>query len=257
MEPDASPRHPRPAAVVPFYHPDEMAGLRLESGQPLTERPVVQFGRHLVQQGYVVACPEAFPFNAVPEPEPNTGFAWWAAAAARLAADQPTWTGIGKLAHDTSRAVDLLLAQPDIDPGRVVAMGHSLGGKMAFYAGALDHRIAAVIGSDFGIGWDYTNWDAPWYLGERLRQPGFALAHHQLLALLAPRAFFLIVGDTDRAASWQYLQAAQQVYALYDRAEAVGLFAHGTGHAPTEESLRLAYGWLAEQFGIAPTEWSL
>ncbi len=248
MEPRQPALQPRPGAVVPFYHPDAMAGLDLSTGEPLTERPVTQFGRHLVEQGYVVVCPEAFPFNTVPEPAENAGFAWWQAAADHLRATQPQWAGIAKLAWDTSRAVDLLLAQPDVDASRIVAMGHSLGGKMAFYTAAFDERIAAIIGSDFGLGWSFTNWDAPWYLGERIAQPGFDLAHHQLLALLAPRAFLLLGGEADRPASWQYLQAAALVYRLHGRELALGFHHHGAGHAPTEESLRLAYAWLAEQF---------
>ncbi len=75
MEPLDPPIHPRPAAVVPYYHPDLMAGFDLQSREPITERPNVHFGRHLVQQGYVVACMEAFPYNTVPEPAEDVGFA--------------------------------------------------------------------------------------------------------------------------------------------------------------------------------------
>jgi hypothetical protein len=257
MEPEVPARIPRPVAVVPFYHPDAMAGLDLTTGQPLRERPVVQFGRHLVQQGYVVACPEAFPFNTVPEPESNVGFAWWDAAARELLAENPRWTGIAKLAADTSRALDLLLDLPQTDPERVLVMGHSLGGKTAFYAAAMDPRFKAMIGSDFGIGFSFTNWDAPWYLGTQIRQPHFTLGHHQLLALLAPRAFLLLGGEADRPASWQYLEEARQVYALYGREEDLGFLYHGAGHAPTEDALRQGYRWLAEQLELPERAWEL
>ena len=110
--------------------------------------------------------------------------------------------------------------------------------------------IKAIISSDFGIGWDFTNWDAPWYLGEQIHKPDFPLAHHQLLALHAPRSFLVIAGQADRPASWQYIQAAQEVHGLYGKKDAAGCFDHGTGHQPTEESIRLAYQWLAEQFDL-------
>ncbi|HOM81099.1 MAG TPA: prolyl oligopeptidase family serine peptidase [Armatimonadota bacterium] len=257
MEPARATRSPRPGAVVPFYHPDAMAGYDLEKGEPIRERPVVQFGRHLVQQGYVVVCSEAFPFNTVPHPGTEAGFAWWHAGAKKLLQDNPQWTGMGKLAWDASRALDFLLEQPDVDPERILMIGHSLGGKIAFYAGVLDERVRAVIGSDFGIGWSFTNWDAPWYLGEQIHHPEFPLAHHQLLALLAPRSFLLIGGEADRVESWQYLKAAQEVYRLYGREDAVGHFYHGTGHSPTPESLEIAYRWLAEQFGLPEEAWTL
>ncbi len=250
MEPLDPPIHPRPAAVVPFYHPELMAGFDLHTREPITERPNVHFGRHLVRQGYVVACMEAFPYNTVPEPAEDVGFAWWEAGTERLLTDNPRWTGIGKLVWDTSRAVDLLLAQPDTDPNRVLAIGHSLGGKMAFYTAAFDARITATISSDFGIGWSFTNWDAPWYFGEQIHASGFTLGGHHALALIAPRSFLLIAGEADRPESWQYLQQARQVYRLFGREDALGCFMHMTGHQPTEESIRAAYRWLAEQFDL-------
>ncbi|MFC1525741.1 dienelactone hydrolase family protein [Candidatus Latescibacterota bacterium] len=257
MEPRAVRLSPRPAAIIPYYHPDLMAGYNLARHEPTPERPNVHFGRHLVQQGFVVACTEAFPYNTVSEPESDEGFAWWQAAADKLLADHPGWTGIGKLTWDTRCATDLLLSQPDVDLGRTVVMGHSLGGKMAFYAGCLDERLKAIIASDFGIGWDFTNWADPWYHGSRIQAEGFDLAHHQLLALHAPRSFLLIAGEADRPESWQYLQAAQQVYALHGREEAVGCFYHGTGHQPTDESIDAAYRWLAEQFGLDEQPWKV
>ena len=257
MEPKEPRLSPRPGAVVPFYHPDLMAGFDLETRQPRQERLNVHFGRHLVQQGYVVVCTEAFPYNTVPEPESDVGFAWWQAAADKLLADNPEWTGIGKLVWDTSRATDLLLDQPDMDPDRVVVMGHSLGGKMAFYTGAFDERIKAVIPSDFGMGWDFTNWDADWYFGGQIHQEGFGLAGHQALALHAPGSFLLIGGQADRPESWQYILEAQKVYRLHGEPHRAGFFHHGTGHQPTVESIHLAYHWLAEQFGLPEQEWEM
>ena len=241
----------RPGAVVPFYHPDVMAGFDLETREARTERPNVQFGRHLVEQGYAVVCTEAFPYNTVPEPESSAGFAWWQAGAEKVLSDNPNWTGIGKLIWDTSRAVDLLLEQPDVDAERIVCIGHSLGGKMAFYTAAFDDRIKAAISSDFGIGWSFTNWDAPWYFGKQIHDDGFTLNGHHALALIAPRSFLVIAGNADRPESWQHINEAKPVYRLYGKEDAVGCFLHMTGHQPTEESIVAAYQWLAEQFGLA------
>jgi len=249
---------PHPGMVIPFYNPDRMIGINIETQEPLVnESPLIHFGRHLVDQGYTVVCTEAFPYNTVLEPKENVGFAWWQTGAEKLLQDNPHWTGIAKLAHDTSRALDLLLEQPHIDPNRVGVMGHSLGGKMAFYSGCLDERFQAIVGSDFGMGWSFTNWSAPWYLGEQINQADFTLAHHHLLALFAPKPFLLFGGEADRPATWQYLEEARKVYALYNKPENIGFFDHATGHRPTEESLHIAYGWLAEQFKITPHNWSL
>ncbi len=257
LEPKEPAGSPPPAALVPFYQPDTMVGFDFNAWQPLTERPVVQFGRQLAEQGYVVACCQAFPYHEAPADLTGKGLDAWRVAAEHLLAEYPRWTGMGKLTSDARLALDLLFAEAEVDRRRVVVAGHSLGGKIAFYTGALDDRIKAVVASDFGIGWGFTNWSDIWYHGPKVSEPDFPRAHHELLALLAPRAFLLVAGDVDGARSWPYLTAARPVYELHGRTTACGLFDHGTGHTPTEESLRAAWSWLAEQFDLPPRDWSL
>lgn len=256
LRPKTMVRQPCPAAVVPFYNPADMAGYDPVSLQP-KERPLIHFGRHLVQQGYTVLCTQAFPYNTVPEPKSTETFEWWREAAGKVLNDNPRWTGMGKLVWDMRIGTDFLLQQPGIDADRIVCMGHSLGGKIAFYSGALDERIKAVIASDFGIGFPFSNWEDPWYLGTKVLDAERDIGHHALLALIAPRPFLLIAGQYDKRESRQYLKEAAKVYALYGREHAVGMFDHATGHTPNEESLRIAYEWLAEQFNLPVLPWVL
>ena len=60
----------------------------------------------------------------------------------------------------------------------------------------------------------------------------------------------------DGPASWQYLNAVRPIYELHGRSDALCCYDHGTGHQPTEESIRLAYRWLAEQFSLPFSSWS-
>lgn len=267
LEPAKRLGEPAPCAVIPFYHPEKVCGVKmLDGGGALEwEDPAVVrgeevrlFGAHLARMGFVVACVEAFPFNTIPKPPEaeQRAFAWWEQAAARLLSDHPDWTGMGKLVHDTSRAVDLLLAQPGVDPSRVLIMGHSLGGKMAFYTGALDERIACTVGSDFGLPWQSTNWQAEWYLGRRVPADSSAMANHELLALLAPRPFFLIAGQTDDRVSWQHIEAARRVYDLFGCGHRIGGIDHASGHSPTVAALEVTYRRILEAFDIGyPRAW--
>jgi predicted esterase len=255
LEPTGGSGEQAPGAIVPFYTPKWAAGYDLAANSPVTERLHLQFGYHLVQQGYKVACVEAFPYNTVEGAENYAGMEAWEEAARRLLAKNPDWTGAGRLVSDTVRAVDFLLAQDGVDSERIVAIGHSLGGKMAFMAAAYDERIKAAICSDFGIGWNFTNWNAPWYYGGKISTPGFLLGNHHLLGLIAPRPFLLIGGEADRPESRQFLWEASKVYDLLGHTDRVGFIHHAAGHDPTPDSIKDAYGWLAEQFRLPAHPW--
>ncbi|HNS33327.1 MAG TPA: alpha/beta hydrolase family protein [bacterium] len=245
MEPRTSSPSPRPAAIVPYYHPDLMAGCNIKNRRPITERKNVQFGLHLVQQGYIAACTEAFPYGTVTD---TSNKKFFNSEIKKFFEENPHWTGIGKRIWDTRLALDLLMDRSNLDKNRILAIGHSLGGKIAFCAGCLDERIKAVIGSDFGMGWSFTNWDADWHFGKQINGKNFTAGLHHLLALHAPNSFLLIGGMADRPESWQYINEAKKIYRLYGKEDAVGFFHHASGHQPTEESVATAYRWLAEQF---------
>ncbi len=253
-------RDKRPAVVTPFYSPDGMCGYDLATGAPLPrEKETTFFALHLVRLGYVVAACDAYPFHLVSCPEGCGGrqdFLWWRAAAAELRRRFPRWTGTGKLAADTRLAVEFLTRQSVVDADRIGVMGHSLGGKMAFYAGCLDERVKAVVGSDFGIGWDQTNWSDPWYWGaekvEELRRQG--LEHWQLPAARCPLPFFLIAGEFDNKESWRLLAPARERYAAAGAEENLGFFNHASGHRPTAESLLAAYRFLGRHLEMTQPE---
>ena len=242
--------------VVPFYDPDRMCGYDLKTKAKLgPERNTAFFGLHLVQQGYVVAAVEAYPFNILTPAEQAAskgGMGVWRDAAAKLARQESRWTGMGKLAHDTRLAADALRGHEGVDPTRIAVMGHSLGGKMAFYAGCLDPRFKAVVASDFGIAWDSTNWGDAWYFGSKLKaMRADGLSHEQLLASAAPTSFFLIAGQYDsQASSGPILDAARKVHLLYGKDDSIEMFDHHTGHQPTWPSLKAAYVWLARRMDM-------
>jgi hypothetical protein len=152
---------------------------------------------------------------------------------------------MAKMLFDATRAVDLLASQPDVASDRIGAIGHSLGAKEVLYLAAFDERIRAAVSSEGGIGLTYSNWDAPWYLGEPIRRPGFSLDHGQVLALCAPRAFLLIGGDSaDGDRSWPYIAEALPLWKLTSAPEAIGLFNHRQGHKFPPIAQSHAYEWL-------------
>jgi len=209
-----------PGAVV--FHSTTPESIRQPAG--LADGAEKHFGLALARRGFVAICPRNFLW-------PDTTRMAAQDETRRLRERHPQARGIAKMLFDGQVAVDILAARSDVDRKRIGCIGHSLGAKEALYLGAFDPRITAVVSSEGGIGLTMSNWDAEWYLGEILRQPGFAREHHELLALAAPRPFLLVGGDSaDGAASWPWIAAALPVYRLYG-APRLGLLNHRRGHA--------------------------
>jgi hypothetical protein len=180
---------------------------------------------HLARRGYVTIAPRCFVWQYARPGRLGASVDW-------LHGRHPNVTGMAKMLYDGSRAVDLLTAQPDVDPRRIGTIGHSLGGKEALYLAAFDPRVRATVASELGIGIAFSNWEAPWYLGEAVTKKGFGLDHGQVLAQCAPRAFLLIAGKAaDGDQSWPYIAEAMPLWKLTGNADGVGLFNHRQGHA--------------------------
>jgi pimeloyl-ACP methyl ester carboxylesterase len=158
-----------------------------------------------------------------------------------------------KMLYDAMRGVDVLESLPYVDAGRIGAVGHSLGAKEALYLAAFDERIKAAVASEGGIGLSFTNWDAPWYLGNGIHDPKFARNHHELLALIAPRPFLILAGEkgpgaADGDRTWPYLVAAHEVSRLHPGPVRLGMYNHRGGHdIPPKAFSRLAE-WLEMYF---------
>ena len=233
LRPDR-PGRQRPAAVV--LHSTAEWTIRQPAG--LQGPADLHIGLHLARRGYVTFSPRCFLWDYRQGRRPESAVDW-------LHQRNPDVTGMAKMLFDATRAVDLLAAQPDVDPRRIGAIGHSLGAKEVLYLAAFDERIRTAVSSEGGIGMTYSNWDAPWYLGTAIRRPEFGLDHGQVLALGAPRAFLLIGGDSaDGDRSWPYIAEALPLWRLTGAPEAIGLFNHRQGHAFPPIAQTRAYEWL-------------
>lgn len=201
-------------------------------------------GLQLVRRGYVVWCPR----NYI-----NTPGADWAGNARAVLAAHPGWTGMTRMVWDAIRAADFLESLPQVDARRIGCLGHSLGGKEVLYAMAFDARYRVGVSSEGGLGLQFSNWDAIWYLGPQIRAPDFPLEHHQLLALVAPRPFLLLAGEaSDNDRSWAFLEAVLPVYRLERAPQNVGWLNHRAGHAYTPAARAVAEQFLDQHLAHQP-----
>jgi len=236
-----------PAPGVVALHSTVDFTIRQPAG--LEGQPEDFFGLKLAQRGAVAFCPRCFLWQ---------GEGSYDERVADFARRHPGSLGMAKMLYDAQRGLDVLESLPEVDPARLGAVGHSLGAKEALYLAAFDERVQATVSSEGGIGTKFSNWNAPWYLGagiDGLDDEGgenegdgslrFDREHHELLALIAPRPFLLLGGDSaDGARSWPFIAAALPVYELFGRPARLGLFNHRAGHSVPPEAEARIYEWL-------------
>jgi dienelactone hydrolase len=229
-----APAAPKPWPGVLVLHSTVAYHMRQPAG---LEGPAdVHIGLHLARRGYAAICPRNYLYG-------YRG-ATMQAAVARLRERWPRWSGMAKMLWDTQRALDVLAAWPGVHAKRLGVIGHSLGAKQTLYAAAFDERVRAAVFSEGGIGIRMCNWNAPWYLGEQVDQPGFTRDHQELLRLVAPRAFLLIAGGgTDGDKSRAFIDAAMPAYAEQDARPRVAFLDHGKGHNFPPEAQAAADEW--------------
>ena len=247
---------PSPGVVV--FHPTSEKTILGPVG--LGSDPTQAFGLSLARKGMVTLSPRNFIWDY--RGLKATRWEEYCQTTARLLNTWPRWTGMGKMLWDGLRAVDYLLTLPEVDAARIGCIGHSLGAKEVLYLMAFDERVRAGVSNDGGLGIPFSNWDAPWYLGEGVRgRPD--LEHHQLLALCAPRAILIVGGGLEPAQldegrspgsdiieDWNYLEAARPAYDLHGVRERLCLFLHHKGHCVPPEAEAVIYPWL-EHFLMA------
>jgi len=206
------------------------------------------FGLELAQRGYVTICPRNFLWPNNDEIKANE-------QTAQFLKRYPDSKGMAKMLLDAQLAVDILASLPEVDAARLGSIGHSLGAKEVVYLAALDERIKVTVSSEGGIGTGYSNWDALWYLGPTIKQPDFGHDHHELLALIAPRPFLLLGGDSaDGDRSWPFIQESLPVYRLYSDRPPLGLFNHKQGHSVPPEAEKRIYDWFEAYLPVFPHE---
>ncbi|MBI5394031.1 MAG: dienelactone hydrolase family protein [Verrucomicrobia bacterium] len=200
--------------------------------------PDLMMGPQLAARGYIVVCPRCFIFDDGADYKGNV---------AKMQARHPGWSGITRMTWDGIRAVDFLESLPGVDRARIGVIGHSLGAKESLYAAAFDERVRASVSCEGGVGLALSNWQDVWYLGSKIKEPGFARDHHELLALAAPRGFLLIGGvKADGDPSLPYLDAARPVFEVLGAERNLRFFNHGQGHNYPSDARKLAEAFLDE-----------
>jgi len=164
----------------------------------------------------------------------------------------------GWMSRDLMRGIDLLLADPAVDPGRILVIGGVAdGGDLAAITGALDPRIAGVVAFNFGAR-PVGDWNPTACLADTVHEGFWPWV---ILAAIAPRK--LVYGrefawEPQHDPVWQRLMDIYELYGARDSLRSI----HGTGsvsgHGPGDSHCnnigslhrQQLYPILYEWFGI-------
>jgi len=159
-----------------------------------------------------------------------------------------------KMTFDAMRAIDYLWTRPEVDPRRIGCVGHSLGGQQALFTAALDERIAAAVSSCGFASYrtifrDAINHNFSAYVPGLLRSGELG----DILALVAPRPFFVAVGNADRIFPFdgivETVERARARYAELGVGDRLELLAVDGGHGFVDALREPAYRWLDRWLG--------
>jgi len=222
-----------------------------------------KYALELVSRGYVVLAPDTI----------TAGERIYQGAEAFQTAPFyalfPHSTAVGKMIHDHQQGIELLQALPYVDPERIGAIGHSLGGYNAYFLAAVDDRIKVVVSScgfcPFMQDPTPNRWgQRDWFshipkLTEHINEDFIPFEFHEIMALVAPRPLMNWFAQNDAIfPNWQAAAVASKdinhVYQWLDHQDRYVSLLGNEGHDFPEPIRTLSYQfidrWLMEEDSI-------
>ncbi len=157
----------------------------------------------------------------------------------------------GMMVYDSLRALDWLVARPDVDASRLATLGISMGSTMAWWLAALDERVKVTV--DICCLTDFHTLLAKkalslhglyYYVPDLIDRCTTA----QINALIAPRAHLGLAGLQDKLTPVEGLDIIDReltgVYAKAGHPERWKLLRYDVGHMETPEGRKEIIAWL-------------
>ncbi|HOF20638.1 MAG TPA: alpha/beta fold hydrolase [Bacteroidales bacterium] len=233
-----------PVPGILCLHQTIVAGKAEPAG--LAGNPNLHYALELARRGYVTLAPDYPNFGDYEYDPYRNGY------------QSATMKGI----WNHMAAVDLLQSLPEVDPGRIGCIGHSLGGHNTLFLAAFDKRIrAAVTSCGFNsfrkyYGGDLSGWSHKGYM------PRIATVYDknpdrmpfdfpEVLAAISPRAVFISAplhdSNFEVSGVWDCVNAAMPVYELLNASGNIIMINPDAPHDFPDEARQAAYEFLDEK----------
>ena len=239
---------PKQAAVLAIHQHAGKWALGKSEVVGLAGDPMHCYGLELVRRGFVVLAPDLLCFEErIPaffrEDPANIG---QYERYAFLALLEKGSTLQAKYLHDLSAAVDVLCALDCVDPSRIGAVGHSLGGQETLWITWYDRRIRAGL-SSCGTGTLASVFRANIIHNYALYLPGMQAICDvdEVAAEIAPRGLFLTNGRYD--SEHFPMDGVDTIRARCTGNEGFRALVFDGKHAFPDEVKAQGYAWLEEK----------
>jgi dienelactone hydrolase len=243
------PREPRGRVPAVLYNHAHGGDYVLGKGELLAGRSALQgppYAQALTARGYAALAIDAWGFGE------RRGRTEAELFKLMLWQGRVLW---GMMVYDSLRALDYLAGREDVDAGRLVTLGLSMGSTMAWWVAALDERVKVCVDlcclTEFQALIEARGLDGHgiYYYVPRLLKH-FSTA--DINALIAPRPHLSLAGNYDRLTPPAGLEridrALRAVYAELGAPQAWKLLRYETGHFETAamraEILAFLQRWL-------------
>lgn len=157
----------------------------------------------------------------------------------------------GMMLRDEQIALDYLVTRPEVDPARIGAQGMSMGSTRAWWLGAIDDRVKAVVGVAC-----FTRYQDLVEI-RQLKAHGiyyfvYGLLKHfdseGVMALLAPRPFLALTGDRDAGSPPEGMKKLEAIlsrfYGLHGKPDSFRSVVYPeTGHVYTDDMKSKMVEW--------------
>ncbi len=241
---------PAPAVCVWHQHAGNWAKGKSEPAGLMAD-PLHHTGAALAREGYVVLCPDALCFEERRDPTgklKDGNFEQFEFLRYVVAGKSMAWKNI----LDMRRAVDFLVARPEVRTDRIGCYGHSMGSTHTWLVGPWEPRLKCLVG----------NCCLPTYKAIHREHmlhcfPNFVpgiLQHGDtpdIAALIAPRPLLMNFGETDGGSPIDEVRAGIEIIQrAYDSVHAGDKFSPfieaNIGHVLSETMWQRTKDWFAK-----------